>query len=117
MQPPISKNTSSRPPLAHKKQKKEEDEEEIVKLDDSFITEKGKKLIIHVVGIKSSAKSQKENSLKEGILTIELKNIPKFFFEPQRRLISHEKTKEIKKPNLRSNKTITKNSKSNLKVI
>ena len=83
-----SNESKNRPPLNSKTAKKEEDDndadDELVKFHDNFISQKGKKLVIHIVGIKSSGKNSKDSNLKEGILTIELKNIPKFFFNSQR---------------------------------
>ena len=60
-----------------------------------------KKLIIHVVGIKNAATGKDKNT-KEGILTIELRNIPKYFFEEHRQLIAHENSKESKKSQKKS---------------
>ncbi len=60
-----------------------------------------KKLIIHVVGIKNAATGKDKNT-KEGILTIELRNIPKYFFEEHRQLIAHENSKESNKSQKKS---------------
>jgi hypothetical protein len=72
-----------------------------VKVHDDFLNHKMKKLIIHVVGIKNAA-TDKDKNTKEGILTIELRNIPKYFFEEHRQLIAHENSKESKKSQKKS---------------
>ena len=67
-----------------------------MKVHDDFLNHRMKKLIIHVVGIKNAATGKDKNT-KEGILTIELRNIPKYFFEEHRQLIAQENSKESNK--------------------